>query len=43
MISMDWWGRFSVFFIRAVDEEFAEDEGGDQVMRLQLGLFKILK
>jgi uncharacterized protein (TIGR02147 family) len=30
-------------FIRAVDEEFAEDEGGDQVLRLQLGLFKILK
>lgn len=30
-------------FIRAINEEFAEDHGGDQVMRLQLGLFKILK
>lgn len=30
-------------FIRAVDADFAEDSGGDQVVRLQLGLFKVLR
>ena len=29
--------------IREVNEEFADDSDPDQVMRLQLGLFKILK
>lgn len=30
-------------FVQAVNEEFAEDAGADQVMRLQLSLFKILR
>lgn len=30
-------------FVQAINEEFADDPGADQVMRLQLSLFKILR
>ena len=30
-------------FIRLINDEFAEDSGADQVVRLQMGLFKVLK